>query len=150
MESTLNFCQTSMPMPRTKTHSLSRRFVPILLCWPLLALAQGAEEIRFRPGEITGTVSGSVSITIKTWQFRARKDQQVTATLLPFGGDKGRLTMTLYSYCGEEYGAPLNAEGLRWQGPLPCTDRYTVDVSPSVEAMREKRVQRYTLNLEIR
>lgn len=150
MESMPNFCQTSMPMPRTKIHSLSRRFVPILLGWPLLALAQGAEEIRFRPGEITGTVSGSVSTTIKTWQFRERKDQQVTATLVPFDGDKGGLTMTLYSYCGEEYGAPLNAEGLRWQGQLPCTDRYTVDVSPGVDAMREKRVQRYTLSLEIR
>jgi hypothetical protein len=117
---------------------------------PLQALAADAEEIRFRPGEVKGTVSGSVSTTIKTWQFRARKYQQVTATLTPAGGDKGMLTMTLYAYCGEEYGSPLNAEGLRWQGRLPCTDRYTVDVAPGADAMREGRVQRYTLSLDIR
>lgn len=122
----------------------------VLLCWPLCSLAQGAEEIRFRPGEVRGSVSGTVTDTVKTWQFRARKGQQVTLTLTPAGGDKGRLTMTIYSYCGEEYGAPLNAEGLRWQGRLPCNDRYTVDVSPGMDAMREARVQRYTLTLEIR
>ena len=122
----------------------------VLCCWPLLSLAQGAEEIRFRPGEVTGTVRGTVTDTVKTWQFRARKDQQATVTLLPAGGDKGMLTMTVYAYCGEEYGAPLNAEGLRWQGRLPCTDRYTIDVAPAADAMREKRVQAYVLSLEIR
>lgn len=122
----------------------------VLCCWPLLTLAQGAEEIRFRPGEVTGTVRGTVTDTTKTWQFRARKDQQATVTLTPVGGDKGMLTMTLYAYCGEEYGSPLNAEGLRWQGRLPCADRYTVDVAPGADAMREGRVQRYSLSLEIR
>jgi len=33
------------------------------------------------------------------------------------------LAMTLYFCCDEEYGAPLNAEGLRWQNRLPCSDR---------------------------
>ena len=137
-------------MTGTKTKLLLLRFVLVLLCWPLLTAAQAAEEIRFRPGEVSGTVSGRVTSTIKTWQFRGRKDQQVTVTLTPVGGDKGMLTMTVYAYCGEEFGAPLNAEGLRWQGRLPCTDRYTVDVAPGVDAMREERVQRYMLSLEIR
>lgn len=135
-------------MMRAKNHFLPHRLAAILLCWPLLA--QSAEEIRFRPGEVGGAVSGTVTDTIKTWQFRAHKDQQVTATLTPVDGDKGMLTMTLYAYCGEEYGAPLNAEGLRWQGRLPCTDRYTVDVAPGVVATRKGRVQRYMLTLEIR
>ncbi len=130
-------------------HILLRQFV-VFLFLPLHTFAQGAEEIRFRPGEVTGTVRGTVTTTVKTWQFRARKDQQVTVALMPVGGDKGALTMTLYSYCGEEYGSPLNAEGLRWQGRLPCTDRYTVDVAPGVDAMREERVQRYTLSLDKR
>lgn len=129
---------------------LLRPLAIALLCWPMYGFAQGAEEIRFRPGEVRGSVSGTVTDTVKTWQFRARKDQQVTVTLTPVGGDKGRLTMTLYAYCGEEYGAPLNPEGLRWQGRLPCADRYTVDVSPSIDAMREGRAQGYTLSLEIR
>ena len=133
-----------------KKHFQLRLFAPILLCWPLLAHAQDAEEIRFRPGEVRGSVSGTVTSTIKTWQFRARNDQQVTVTLTPVGGDKGMLTMTLYAYCGEEYGSPLNAEGLRWQGRLLCTDRYTLDVAPGVEAMREGRAQRYMLSLDIR
>lgn len=127
------------------------RYVLLLLAgWPLPGLAADAEEIRFRPGEVAGSVRGTVSDTTKTWQFRARKDRQATVTLLPAGGDKGMLTMTVYAYCGEEYGAPLNAEGLRWQGRLPCTDRYTIDVAPAADAMREKRVQVYVLTLEIR
>lgn len=145
-----NSCQPFIGMVKTKNHSLLCQLAMVFLCWPLHSLAQSAEEIRFRPGEVTGTVRGTVTSTVKTWQFRARKDQQVTLTLAPVGGDKGRLTMTIYSYCGEEYGSPLNAEGLRWQGRLPCTDRYTVDVSPSVDAMREGQMQRYALTLEIR
>lgn len=150
MVSVQNFRRACFFMPGTKARLLLRRFVPVLLCWPWLIPAQAAEEIRFRPGEITGTVRGIVTSTIKTWQFRGRKDQQVTVTLTPVGGDKGMLTMTVYAYCGEEFGAPLNAEGLRWQGRLPCTDRYTVDVAPGLEAMGEGRMQRYRLSLEIR
>jgi hypothetical protein len=130
--------------------SLLRYALLLLVCGPLQGLASDAEEIRFRPGEVTGTVRGTVTSTIKTWQFRARKDQQVTVTLAPVGGDKGMLTMTVYAYCGEEYGSPLNAGGLRWQGRLPCNDRYTIDVMPDPDALREGRVQRYALTLEIR
>lgn len=126
------------------------QFVYAAALFGLSGLVFAAEDIRFRPGEVTGTVRGAVTSTIKTWQFRGRKDQQVTVTLTPVGGDKGGLTMTVYAYCGEEFGAPLNAEGLRWQGRLPCSDRYTVDVVPSVEAMHGQRAQRYTLGLEIR
>lgn len=139
-----------MSMVTTTNQILLRQLVIAILFWPLHIHAQGAEEIRFRPGEVRGTVRGMVTDTIKTWQFRARKDQQATVTLTLVSGDKGMLTMTLYAYCGEEYGSPLNAEGLRWQGRLPCTDRYTVDVAPGADAMREGRVQRYMLSMQIR
>jgi hypothetical protein len=150
MQSVRNFLQRSMPMMKINLQLLLRQVAIVLLCWPMPSFAQGAEEIRFRSGENRGSVSGMVTDTIKTWQFRARKDQQVTVTLTPVGGDKGMLTMTVYAYCGEEYGSPLNAGGVRWQGRLPCGDRYTIDVMPGAEAMRDKRAQRYMLTLDIR
>jgi len=127
------------------------RFFPIatlLLCelhTPVLA----QEEIRFNKGEVTGTVRGDVTTTIKTWQFRAQKGQRIAVTLTPVGGDKGTLTMTLYAYCGEEYGKPLVSESLQWEGQLPCNDRYTIDVAPSTGAIKPGRIQRYSLTVTI-
>ncbi len=121
----------------------------LLLC-SIHAMAVDPEEIRFDKGAVTGTVRGEVTNSIKTYQFRAQKGQRVTVTLAPAGGDKGTLTLTLYAYCGEEFGAPLVSESLRWEGQLPCTDRYTIDVAPGVDAMKLARVQRYALSLTIR
>lgn len=124
-----------------------------LACAPLLLGANAAtapDNIRFARGANSAGVSGQVSTFIKTWQFRAQKGQRITATLEPAGGDKGMLSMTLYAYCGEDYGSPLASEVLRWEGQLPCSDRYTVDVAPSRSAMDAKRIQRYTLTLSIR
>ncbi len=130
--------------------NLSRFFrIAALLLWQLHTSAFAQEEIRFNKGLTTGTVRGEVTTTIKTWQFRAQKGQRITITLAPIGGDKGTLTMTLYAYCGEEYGKPLISESLHWEGQLPCNDRYTIDVAPSVDAMKLARVQRYTLTVKI-
>jgi len=109
-----------------------------------------AEEIRFNKGEVTGTMLGEVTTTIKTYQFRAQKGQRITVTLAPTGGDKDALTITLYAYCGEEFGKPLVSDSIRWEGQLPCTDRYTIDVAPRMEAMKLARMQRYELTLAIR
>ncbi len=126
------------------------RFLPLAaLLWQLHPPAFSQEDIRFAKGATTGTVRGEITTTIKTWQFRAHKGQRITVTLAPIGGDKGTLTMTLYAYCGEEYGKPLVSESLQWEGPLPCTDRYTIDVAPSADAMKPARVQRYTLTVKI-
>jgi hypothetical protein len=127
------------------------RFFPMaaLLLWQLYAPAFAQEEIRFNKGQTTGTVRGEITSTIKTWQFRAQKGQRIIVTLAPTGGDKGMLTMTLYAYCGEEYGKPLLSESLHWKGQLPCNDRYTIDVAPSADAMKIARVQRYTLTVTI-
>lgn len=123
--------------------------IPILLLWPLRILSAGEEEIRFNKGLTTGTIRGEATTTIKTYQFRAQKGQRITITLTPAGGDKGMLT-TLYAYCGEEFGKPLVSESLRWEGQLPCNDRYTIDVTPSADVMKPSRVQRYALTLTIR
>jgi hypothetical protein len=121
-----------------------------LLLGSLHGLATGAEEIQFKRGDAAGTVRGQVTNTIKTYQFRARQGQSVTVSLSPNGGNKGTLTFTLYAYCGEEYGKPLAIDSIQWQDKLPCTDRYTIDVTPSAAAMREARVQRYALTVAIR
>jgi hypothetical protein len=131
--------------------NLSRFFlIANLLLWQLHAPAFAQEDIRFAKGAVTGTVRGEITNTTKTWQFRAKKGQRITATLEPAGGDRGMLTMTVYAYCGEEFGKPLTSESLRWEGELPCSDRYTIDVAPSADAMKAARIQRYTLTLTIR
>jgi hypothetical protein len=121
--------------------------IPAILLWSLHTLA--AEDIRFNQGQVTSTLRGEVTSTVKTYQFRARKGQRLAVMLAPAGGDKGTLTMTLYAYCGEEYGTPLVTDSINWQGPLPCTDRYTLDVAPSVDAMKSARAQRYALTVTI-
>jgi len=132
------------------TDALRSLLIPALLSWPLHTFAAGKEEIRFNKGEVTGTVRGEVTTTIKTWRFRAQKGQRITVSLTSADGNKSTLTMTLYAYCGEEYGKPLASEALRWEGALPCTDHYTIDVVPGAEAMKQARMQRYTLTLTIR
>ncbi len=128
------------------------QFLPIaaLLFWSLHPCAFAQQDIRFAKGATTGTVRGDVTTTIKTWQFRAQKGQRINAALEPVGGDKGMLTMTVYAYCGEEYGRPLASDALRWEGELPCNDCYTIDVAPRADAMKAARIQRYTLTLTIR
>lgn len=121
----------------------------VALGWPLSAAAAD-EEIRFKKGEASGTVHGQVSAFNKTYTFRARQGQHLTATLTPEGGDRGMLTLSLSKYCGEEYGAPLADDVLQWQGQLPCSDRYSIDVRPSEAARKAARVQRYSLTLTIR
>ena len=121
-----------------------------MLLGSLHGLAAGAEEIQFKRDEVAGTMRGQVTNTIKTYQFRARQGQSVAVSLSPNGGDKGTLTFTLYAYCGEAYGKPLVSDSIQWQDPLPCTDRYTIDVTPSTAAMQQARVQRYALTVTIR
>jgi hypothetical protein len=123
--------------------------ISILLLCPLHTPVADADEIRFGKGEVSGTVRGEITKFVKTYQFRAQKGQRITVTLAPIGGDKGTLTMTLYAYCGEEFGKPLVSESLQWEGQLPCNDRYTIDVGPSADAMKLARVQRYTLTVKI-
>lgn len=128
--------------------NIAKTLLLMLLAAPLHTRA--AEEIRFAQGATTGTVRGEVMRFNKTYQFRAQKGQKITVALEPLGGDKGLLTMTLYAYCGEEFGAPLVSESLRWEGELPCSDRYTIDVMPRTDATKTARAQRYALTLSIR
>lgn len=123
-------------------------FLVMLLC-PFGAAFSADEMIQFRRGQTSGGVSGQVVKFNKTYQFRARNGQKLTVALEPVGGDKGMLTFSLYAYCGEEFGKPLAIDALRWQGALPCTERYSIDVTPSAEAIKQERPQRYTLTLTI-
>ncbi|MGA0032227.1 MAG: hypothetical protein ACO3HA_02695 [Burkholderiales bacterium] len=123
----------------------------MLVAWlPVSAFSAETGEIRFSPGAFAATVQGEVTNAIRTWQFRARQGQGITVTLKREGGDRGTRTFTLYAYCGEESGRPLRADAIRWQGELPCTDRYTLDVAPSTDYLQQARLQRYALTLEIR
>jgi hypothetical protein len=124
--------------------------VPALLLCPLRTAAAADETIQFKKGATSATVRGTVVRFNKTYVFRARQGQNVTLTLAPDGGDKGMLTLSLYAYCGEAYGRPLVDDTLRWQGALPCSDRYSIDVKASDEAQRDARALGYALTLSIR
>ena len=119
-----------------------------LLACGIHACAQ--DNIRFARGAASAGVSGQVSTTIKTWQFRAQKNQRIKLLLEPAGENKDTLTISLYAYCGEEYGKPMASGVLQWEGPLPCSDRYTIDVTPARTAIDAKRPQRYTLKINLR
>jgi hypothetical protein len=121
-----------------------------LLACPLRMAAAADETILFKKGASSASVRGTVVRYTKTYQFRARKGQTMTVTLAPDGGDKGLLTVSVTAYCGEEYGAPLVIDTLHWSGTLPCSDRYSIDVTPSREAQRDARALAYTLTLDIR
>lgn len=130
--------------------ALHTTLAALVLAWGTYSAAAADDVIQFRKGETSGTVRGEVIQFNKTYLFRARKGQHITVTLAPAGGDKGMLTFTLNAYCGEEYGSPLADQVLRWQGMLPCSDRFSIDVSPSREAAEHKRVQPFVLTLAIR
>lgn len=107
--------------------------------------AEGA--ITFKPNAMTASVTGEVVETIKTYRFRAKKGERLVATLAPTGGDKAQLSMTIYAYCGEEYGIPLADSVLRWEGEMPCTDQFTIDVGPTEAAVKIAKPQRFSLVL---
>jgi hypothetical protein len=113
--------------------------------------ADAADEvIPFKKGAVSATVHGQVMHFTRTYGFLARQGQDVTVNLLPDGGDKGLLTLSLYAYCGEDYGRPLVDAALRWQGTLPCSGRYSIDVRASDEARRAARALDYALTLTVR
>ena len=65
-------------------------------------------------------------------------------------GGPGRISGQIrWSYCGEEYGTPLASKVTLWDGELPCTDKYSIDVVPTDRARDKKRLQRYELKVGI-
>lgn len=120
----------------------------LALC-ALHSTASADEAIQFKKGAVSATVRGQVSRYTKTYQFRARQGQTLAIRVAPDGGDKGLLTLSVYAYCGEEYGRPLVDQALQWKGTLPCNDRYSIDVTPAVEAREQMRVQGFAITITI-
>ena len=112
------------------------------------ALAQD-KLIQFKRGYSSATLTDQVKGYNRTYVFYARQGQKATITLTPVGGDKGQLAFSVYSYCGEEFGEPLANESLNWRGILPCTDKYSIDVSPSDNAMKNNYRLKYSLKVKI-
>ena len=113
------------------------------------ALAQQDKLIQFKRGYSSATLTDQVRGYNRTYVFYARQGQKATITLTPVGGDKGQLAFSVYSYCGEEFGEPLADQSLNWRGILPCTDKYSIDVSPSDNAMKNNYRLKYSLKVKI-
>lgn len=129
--------------------SATSAVVTALLAYSFSSSVLADDVIQFKKGAVSATVRGQVSRYTKTYQFRARQGQKLTIILAPDGGDKGMLTVSVNAYCGEEYGRPLVDQALRWQGTLPCSDRYSVDVTPALQAREQMPAQSYTLTITI-
>ncbi len=113
------------------------------------AMAQQDKLIQFKRGYSSATLTDQVKGDNRTYVFYARQGQKATITLTPVGGDKGQLAFSVYSYCGEEFGEPLADQSLNWRGILPCTDKYSIDVSPSDNAMKNNYRLKYSLKVKI-
>jgi hypothetical protein len=122
-----------------------------MLSLPVAGLAGGG-TIQFKKGQTSQTIKGRFGSYNDTYTFRARKGQKLSAILKSAKSQNGTLNLTIYAYCGEEYGTPLADRVQNWSGTLPCTDKYSMDVMTSTEGVTDNRPlnESYTLQLRMR
>jgi hypothetical protein len=133
---------------------MKRLLTALLIGSAMLSLSSAslAQNIRFKKGQTSQTIKGRYGSYNNTYTFHARKGQKLSAVLKSVKGQAGTLTMSIYSYCGEEHGIPLADRVQNWSGTLPCSDKYTMDVMTSVDSVSDDRPlnESYTLQLRIR
>jgi hypothetical protein len=132
---------------------MKRLLTALLIGSAVLSLSSAslAQNIRFRQGQTSQIIKDRYGSYNNTYTFRARKGQKLSAVLKSVKGQDGTLIMSIYSYCGEEHGIPLADRVRNWSGKLPCSDKYTVDVMTSIDAVSNDRPlnENYTLRLQI-
>lgn len=114
------------------------------------AQAQQDQIIQFKRGHNAAVMVGEVKGYNKTYVFNARQGQKATVTLTQIGSNASPLSFSLYSYCGgAEFGQTLSIETTNWRGILPCTDQYSIDVSPDQNGIKNNYRLKYTLKVKI-
>jgi hypothetical protein len=120
-----------------------------------LSLAMAAVDaresvIRFKKGENSTTIQSTWRGENETLTFRAKKGQRISIQLNDGRKSSTKLRATLYKYCGEEYGEPMADRVAKFDGALPCTDQYSIDVSPSSDVALKVDAIEYALTISIR
>jgi len=108
------------------------------------------KQIRFKRGATSATIQGEWLGSTDTYVFRARQGQQLVLTLNDGRLRSGHLDLTLYSYCGEEYGTPMASNVARVETALPCNGRYSIDIAARTDIAIKQDQERYTLSVSIR
>lgn len=129
----------------------------ICVCAGVLALslvmsAVDAREsqIRFKKGETSATIQSTWRGENEVFTFRAKKGQRIVLRLEDGRKSSTNLRITLYKYCGEEYGVPMVDEVTSFDGVLPCSDQFSFDVMPRSNAALKADEIGYTLSISIR
>jgi hypothetical protein len=121
---------------------------PIAIGLALLSIAspvQADRDIIFAKGRNSTTIKDRVGDYNKTYGFRAKKGQKLSLKL----DSKQDLLVTVYYYCGEEYGIPLADSVKQYTGKLPCTDRYTFDVFRPSSGTNNSKPINFSLKMKI-
>jgi hypothetical protein len=138
------------------TITMKRLLTVLLVGAALLFLSSTglAREIHFKKGQTSQKIKGRYGSNINSYTFQARKGQKLSVAIKSAKGQNGTLTVTISSYCGEEYALPLPSANRvqNWSGPLPCSDKYAIDVLTSADGVTDDRPlnENYTLQLRIR
>jgi hypothetical protein len=110
----------------------------------------GGNEIRFARGAHAVTLKDEWLGETKTHTFRAKAGQRLTVRLGDGRQGASPLALTIYSYCGEEYGKPVASEVAYFALTLPCTDGYSIDVAPRHHVADKRPQIDYALFVSIR
>jgi hypothetical protein len=107
-------------------------------------------KVHFAKGETSQTFRAQWENENETYVFRAKKGQRISIQLNDGRKSSTKLRATLYKYCGDEYGEPMAASVATFEGPLPCTDQYSIDISRlSDESLKVDEIE-YRLTISIR
>jgi hypothetical protein len=131
-------------------HALCVAFGVLVLSLAMSIVDARESAIKFKKGETSATIESSWRGENEVFTFRAKKGQRISLRL-----DDGRkastnLRMTLYKYCGEEYGIPMADDVASFDGVLPCTDQYSFDIQPRSNATMKVDEIGYTLVISIK
>lgn len=107
-------------------------------------------EIRFAKGETATTIRSEWRGENEVYTFRAKKGQRISIRLDDGRAASTKLRLTLYKYCGDEYGEPLANEVVRFDGVLPCSDQFSFDIMPGSDlALKVDQIE-YVLWISIK
>ena len=134
--------QVSPTQPQTPTaDNRPPTAAPTPLAQPTVPPAPAAKRITFATGGISATVSGTTrAVDVDHWVIAALGGQTMSVNLIVPPG--GQAALVIYGADGTVLISD-HASAMQWNGPLPKTQDYFIDVKPETGAVS------YTLQVTI-
>jgi hypothetical protein len=120
----------------------------LLACFSVAA-ADNA-EIRFAKGATSKTIKGEWNGLNKSYRFRAKKGQRLDIRLNDGKLSSGHLNLTVYEYCGEEFGSPIAMNIAHFKTKLACHGEYSFDITKQDDIAINQDSERYTITISIK